>query len=515
MQGAGEGGPLGAAGRAGTRARLAGSLRALLQARDPAAAPPGEAAAEAAAEAIEARAFAKAEATSRTTTGARPRREVLQVYARAAGELVQRVLAEGLGAVTGAPAGAALTAGGRFSLEGEREFLSEASARAALAPVLEGGACAPGELRALKLSTKSFGDDSVGPVLEALQVHAQGLQEADVSDCVSGRREEEALRTLERLSEALACCPALEALDISDNALGEKGVRRFAAVLRAQPRLRSLGLLNIGCSPQACAAVAELLGAPEELRRLHLFNNMSDDAGALSIAGLLRSTAIEDFRMGSSRVKEVGGAALAEALAGKALQRVDLSDNPMGPSVGPAFGAMFAGSPARTLTHCNLSELCLEDEGLVALAGGLASCAALEVLELGANEMTKVGARALARAMGGLGKLRVLNVRENELGNKGAAAIAGGVASCPALETLDMYQNEIQADGALAVARALAGKPGLVRVDLNANYIAEESLEELQFVVREATAGRDVLADFDENEPDLAEEGEEDSEDEE
>ena len=129
--------------------------------------------------------------------------------------------------------------------------------------------------------------------------------------------------------------------------------------------------------------------------------------------------------------------------------------------------------------------------------------------------MTKVGARALARAMGGLGKLRVLNVRENELGNKGAAAIAGGVASCPALETLDMYQNEIQADGALAVARALVGKPGLVRVDLNANYIAEESLEELQFVVREATAGRDVLADFDEHEPDLAEEGEEDSEDEE
>ena len=513
MQGAGEGEPLGGSGRAGTRARLAGSLRALLQARDPSAAPPGEAAAEAAAHAIEARAFAKAEATSRTTTGWRPRREVLQVYARAAGELIQRVLAEGLGAVSGAPAGGALE-GGSFSLEGEREFLSEASARAALAPVLDGDACAAGELRAIKLSTKSFGDDSVGPVLEALQVHAGGLQEADVSDCVSGRPEEEALRTLERLSEALAGCPALEALDISDNALGEKGVRRFAAVLRAQPRLRSLGLLNIGCSPQACAAVAELLGAPGELRRLQLFNNMSDDAGALSIAGLLRNTAIEDFRMGSSRVKEVGGTALAEALAGKALRRVDLSDNPMGPSVGPALGAMLAGSPARTLTHCNLSELCLEDEGLVALAGGLASCAGLEVLELGANEMTKVGARALARAMGGLGKLRVLNVRENELGNKGAAALAGGLESCPALETLDMYQNEIQAAGALAVARALAGKPGLARVDLNANYIAEEALEELQFVVREAAGGRDLLADFDENEPDLAEE-EEDSEDEE
>merc|ERR1719247_3116710 len=77
-----------------------------------------------------------------------------------------------------------------------------------------------------------------------------------------------------------------------------------------------------------------------------------------------------------------------------------------------------------------------------------------------------------------------------------------------------MYQNEIQAAGALTVARALAGKSGLARVDLNANYIAEESLEELQFVVREAAGGRDLLADFDENEPDLAEE-EEDSEDEE
>lgn len=512
MEGAGEGEALGARGREATRERLAGSLRALLQARDPAAPPPEEAAAEAAARAIEARAFSKAEATSRTTTGARPRREVFQVYARAAGELIQRALVEGLGAMGGAPTGGALSEGGRFSLEGEREFLSEDSARAALAPVLEGGACAPGQLRALKLSTKSFGDDSVGPVLEAIRIHAAGLEDVDLSDCVSGRPEEEALRTLQRLSEALAASPGvLQALDISDNALGEKGVRRFEAVLQAQPRLRSLGLLNIGCSPQACAAVAELLGAPEALQRLQLFNNMSDDAGAIAIAGLLRRSPIEDFRMGSSRIQDAGGAALAETLAGKALRRLDLSDNPMGPSVGPALGAMLAGCPGQTLSHCNLSELCLEDEGLCALAEGLAGCSNLEVLELAANEMTKEGARVVARAVGGFRKLRVLNVRENEFGSRGAAAFAEALAGCPALETLDLYQNEIGAAGALAVARALGGKPGLTRVDLNANYIAEEALEEVQFTVREAAGSRNVLAEFDENEPDMAEEDDEDN----
>ena len=51
-------------------------------------------------------------------------------------------------------------------------------------------------------------------------------------------------------------------------------------------------------------------------RSLALYNNMSDDAGAAAIAGLLgRAPRMESFRMASSRVGAAGGIALAEGLS--------------------------------------------------------------------------------------------------------------------------------------------------------------------------------------------------------
>ena len=51
-----------------------------------------------------------------------------------------------------------------------------------------------------------------------------------------------------------------------------------------QAGLQELAFQNVGCSIRACEAVAELVARPQELRRLHLHNNMSDDAGAVAIA---------------------------------------------------------------------------------------------------------------------------------------------------------------------------------------------------------------------------------------
>ena len=51
-----------------------------------------------------------------------------------------------------------------------------------------------------------------------------------------------------------------------------------------QAALQELAFQNVGCSIRACQAVAELVRRPQELRRLHLHNNMSDDAGAIAIA---------------------------------------------------------------------------------------------------------------------------------------------------------------------------------------------------------------------------------------
>ncbi len=51
-----------------------------------------------------------------------------------------------------------------------------------------------------------------------------------------------------------------------------------------QPALESIAFQNVGCSVHGCAAVDELMRNTGSLRRLHLYNNMSGDEGAASIA---------------------------------------------------------------------------------------------------------------------------------------------------------------------------------------------------------------------------------------
>ena len=59
-----------------------------------------------------------------------------------------------------------------------------------------------------------------------------------------------------------------------------------------QPALEELALQNVGCSVNACKSLAELIQNAQDLRTLRLYNNMSDDAGATSIAEVFTVSSI-------------------------------------------------------------------------------------------------------------------------------------------------------------------------------------------------------------------------------
>jgi Ran GTPase-activating protein (RanGAP) involved in mRNA processing and transport len=141
------------------------------------------------------------------------------------------------------------------------------------------------KITAIRLSTKSIGEEAVAVVIDAIHNNTATLADADISDIIAGRPEAEVLSVLRQVSAALKACSLAE-LNISDNALGEKGVRACAEAMASQQQLRALYLQNIGCSVNACKAVNELVQCGS-LEKVHLFNNMSDDEGAKSIAALL------------------------------------------------------------------------------------------------------------------------------------------------------------------------------------------------------------------------------------
>ncbi|KAJ9527605.1 hypothetical protein QJQ45_025877 [Haematococcus lacustris] len=517
---------------------------------------------------FEEKAYTAASVAATTTTGNRPLSETTKAYSRKLSEQVIELIKAG-GIVAAASQDPQQCSGEELDLFGSRDFLTESSAKQALAPLLARGS----SIRKVRLSTKSFGRDAATVAASALANVSATLTDVDISDIIAGRPEDEALDALRIISAALL--PArLARVNLSDNALGEKGVRAAGDLLSKQPALEALSLQNVGCSIHACRAVEELLQQTTSLSSLQLFNNMSDNQppalylafctpshaylhtlrfatcvlpppgypeplgsalllqpqtvcgcaavggtlqGALHIAAVLaHSPHMADFRMASSRVGPSGGIALAKALTtGRHLVKLDISDNPMTAAVGPALAALVLVQPC--LKILNVNDTSLTDKGAmaVAVALGNSSCQ-LEELEMALNEITPAGAKAVAAAVASKGgSLKRVNLRENELEDRGAVIIARGLAKAPGLVSIDLCGNQLKRVGAVAVAKAAANScASLTLLALDENTVSETGLDEVRDIMEAAGKG-EALGPLDENmeEDDEELEEEEDEED--
>ena len=524
--------------RADTIARIRANVSAMAFFR---AAPLAPELVETVATAVEKKAYTVARVEARTTTGMRPHHETLkacsrtqthkrhevapslitrphpyphphrnivQAYVRKLSELVLEVVVSG-GQVDGVtPSGPPTdtdTDGTVLDLPGSREFLTTDTAEELLAPMLAPGS----KIQKIKFSTKSFGVDAADVASKAIRNVSSTLIDADMSDIIAGRPEDEALAALRIISEALSTAP-LRHLNLSDNALGEKGIRACAAAFQNQESLESIAFQNVGCSVHGCAAVNELLQKTGSLRRLHLLNNMSGDEGAASIAKILaRCPNMEDFKMASSRVGAEGGVALANALSsgGTALISLDIHDNPMTSEVAEDLSALIAKHPS--MKRLNLNDTCLGDEGVATVAAALVSAApVLENLELELNEITVEGAEALSTALTQKTALKKLNLRENELEDDGALAVARGIAPLTSLQVIDLCTNQIKRGGACAVAKAVGNKKNLTLLGLDDNEISENGIDALKAIL-ESSGQIGALGSLEENMPDEDDEEEE------
>jgi len=355
-----------------------------------------------------------------------------------------------------------------------------------------------------------------------------------LADIIAGRPEVEGLAVYRVLGAALSRV-ALREIDLSDNALGPKGVDACRELLGGQASLERLFCCNVGLSAEAARSVADLLlfRSPTQLRALHFCNNMSGSGGAIAIADVVAaSPALEDFRFASSRGGAEGGCALARALGScaGALQALDLEDNTFQPRGARALGALLAQAPR--LRRLNLGDIAAGDEGAAAIARGLAAAggprACLAELSLASNELSApAGARALARCLRVLLALRQLDAGDNpELGDAGARTLARALlararcrpAEAPAdpLARLRLADCGLTGKGALALlAACLAAAPQLTVLDLTGNTtISRAGCARL----RAAAAGTriEILGlDEDEADEDDSDEGEEDEEEEE
>ncbi|KAI3742742.1 hypothetical protein L1987_60436 [Smallanthus sonchifolius] len=338
---------------------------------------------------------------------------------------------------------------------GRRAFIEAEEARELLKPLKEPG----NKFTKICFSNRSFGLPAAHVTASVLSSVKDRLTEVDLSDIVSRRPEPEAVEVMKMFSSALEGCQ-LNHLNLSNNALGEKGVRAFGGLLKSQGNLVELCFMNAGISQEAAKAVCELIPSTGKLKMLHFHHNMTGDEGAVAISQLVKgSPNLEDFRCSSSRIGSAGGIALAEALkTSTLLKKLDLRDNMFGPKPGVALNHTL--STHLNLTEIYLSYLNLENEGTIAIADALKeSISTLEIIEMAGNNITSEAANALAKCI--ISKkhsLTRINLSENEI--KDAGAIVIGKALEDAFERLcvvDLSSNGIRRDGAMALAKAVVG----------------------------------------------------------
>lgn len=435
----------------------------------------------------------------------------VQIYAKESSKLMLDVLKRGPkakadGELISEKAGT--TAETVFDISGGRRAFIDGEEAAEVLKPLRG----PNSYTRICFSNRSFGLDAAHiaePILISIK---DQLKEVDLSDFIAGRPEAEALEVMTIFSSALEGS-ILSYLNLSNNAMGEKGVRAFRSLLKSQNNLEELYLMNDGISEEAAKAVSELIPSTEKLRVLHFHNNMTGDEGAIAIAEIVkRSPALEDFRCSSTRVGSEGGVALAEALgACTHLKKIDLRDNMFGVEAGIALSKVI---PVFVdLTEIYLSYLNLEDDGAEALANALKESApSLEVLDMAGNDITAKGVASVAACISSKQFLTKLNLAENELKDQGAILISkaldGGHGQ---LNEVDLSTNSITWLGARLLAEAVVQKPGFKLLNINANFISDEGIDGLKNIFKDSP---DMLGPLDENDPegeDIDEEAEEDA----
>eukprot|EP00166_Cyanidium_caldarium_P005010 ctg_572.g256 len=422
-------------------------------------------------------------------------------------------------------------------LGGEREMLGRERTQALFAALedetdSDGDSSAPPrpstsiELYHLSLSGKSFGAEAAAVAAAHLsRLRPDSLRIAHLADIIAGRPEEEALRVLRQITEALRGHELLE-LDLSDNALGAKGVRACEAVFTQQHRLERLYLCNNGLAADAARLIVSLLLPDDQklaLRKLHLFNNLLQDEGAEALAPLVaHSPHLEDLRFSALRVSRRGSVSMSRALTEgtRRLRRLDWSDNTLGEEGGAALAEALALQP--DLEEVLLRDCLLTDRGALPVLNALARRGAssrLRLLDMSGNELSGgQGARALARVIEASASLQVLRADENELRNTGAVVLARALQHRPPqylpLTEVSLYMNEIGSRGARALVHSALSSPQLQRLNLNGNGISGETLEQLEAELRRNHRW-EILAPLDENDEDAASEEEEEEEEEE
>jgi hypothetical protein len=345
----------------------------------------------------------------------------------------------------------------------------------------------------------------------------------NLADVIAGRHEDEGLEILDTFTKAASeALKDVEMVDLSDNAMGLKGISKSRVVIDTfRSTIRELYMCNDGLSHQSMKEVREIVTSPVCLQftTLHFFNNMSGDEGCREWAEIIKGQGtqgmMEDLRFSGTRAGKEGSVHIARALEGKVgvfnnLRKLDLADNTFSEGEGgDAITSFFTGGDFSKLEYLNLRDCAMGDEvGAKVLEGLTANTGALKVLDLSGNDLTgsdggASGARDLVKA--NAATLIEVYVDEQELGSGGLKQVLEGVRECKGLEVFSCVSAEAAGKGGRKLLEVMGGMTCKVRAD--GNGFSGDIVGEMEEKLGERLGEMEDCYTEDEDEEDEEEEG--------
>ena len=282
---------------------------------------------------------------------------------------------------------------------------------------------------------------------------------------LSANKVAEDIDACEALMNAVENLQSVKVLDLSQNYLGERGVR---AVCEGMVKRRRRAIDQFG-------------KRPEGLKILNVSHDSIGNNGALALANMFRAfpdEVSEKLDVSFNGIFEQGATALAEAMRSQSSgmrslrsfrRELDFRCNSVGFEGACALAKCLDGT--RSL---NLSNNGIKDAGLKILARHLKTNFTVTHFDARGNDITSDGAFYLADCLSENSMLLDISLDSNRLDDRAAIDLAENLSSNLAtrLSILDLARNDIEDEGGMRLANFLSTNVSIARLSLSSNRLS-------------------------------------------
>ncbi|XP_059817967.1 NACHT, LRR and PYD domains-containing protein 3-like isoform X2 [Hypanus sabinus] len=202
---------------------------------------------------------------------------------------------------------------------------------------------------------------------------------------------------IQRLGPGLHKCQELR---LNDNNLGDSGVKLVSSALRnPECKIQKLWLIYVGLTDSGAEDLASALSTNTSLRTLNLSDNKLGDSGVKLVSAALRNPEckIQKLRLIKVGLTDSGAEDLVSALStNRLLAELELSNNKLGDS-GVKLVSAALRNPECKIQRLGLHKVGLTDSGAEDLVSALSGNPSLTGLDLTSNSLTDRSVPALRR----------------------------------------------------------------------------------------------------------------------